>query len=96
MQVGTIEGVIGTDLPSRRIKVTITSTKLKAMPAAKVGATVSAHAMMTGGSAEPVLVAPRLYNDGAQLMLELIVDQGAFTTYDTGRLWIGWQVEAKG
>ncbi|MBI5490220.1 MAG: hypothetical protein HY905_22990 [Deltaproteobacteria bacterium] len=89
---GTTEGTIGTDFATNRIQVTISAQKLKSMPAAKVTATASAHATLTGLRAEPVLVAPRLYNSGAQLMLELIVDQAAFTTYDTGRLWIGWTV----
>jgi len=93
---GTTEGTIGTDFPTNRIQVTISATKLKSMPAAKVTATASAHATPAGGKAEPVLVAPRLYNAGAQLMLELIVDPTSFTTCDTARLWIGWTVDAVG
>ncbi|MBI5502461.1 MAG: hypothetical protein HY907_19615 [Deltaproteobacteria bacterium] len=93
---GTTEGTIGTDFATNRIQVAISAQKLRAMPAAKVTATASAHATPAGGQAQPVLVAPRLYNSGTQLMLELIVDPAAFTTYDTCRLWIGWVVSPIG
>ena len=92
---GVTEGAIGTDFGTRRIQVTITDPMLKSMVAAKAVATANAHARLGRKQAEPVLVAPRLFNAGAQLMLGLIVEQTAFTAFDTGRLWIGWTVAAR-
>ena len=90
---GVTAGIIGTDFPSRRIQVLIKDPTLKAASASKTTATASAHVTLPTKTTEPVLVAPRLFNDpGGQLMLELIVDQAAFATYAAGQLWVGWTV----